>query len=111
MFRTTMLATATTAIAAALLLTACSTPDTTDRPAPAAAAPAAAETDRAGHTRQVFTITWNSQTEAQRDTLCDSLVILGPEQSATEMAKGAAHSPEIDWDLMTDLLATECDNR
>ncbi|MFI8865326.1 hypothetical protein ACIGNW_00185 [Streptomyces sp. NPDC053707] len=112
MFRTTMLTAATAAIAAGLLLTACSTPDTTSRPAPAAAAPAAAaEPDLAAHTRQVFDITWAGSSTDQQTQLCNGLTLLGRDGAQEEMAKGAGYTTDLDWDLMTDLLEAECDNR
>ncbi|MFE6931772.1 hypothetical protein ACFVDT_07045 [Streptomyces sp. NPDC057699] len=110
MLRTTMLTVATATVAASLLLTACATTPTST-PSPAPAAPVAAGNDRAAHTRQVFTITWGGTSEAQRTQLCDGLVLLGPEQSAAEMAAGASGSQDVDWDLMTELLAAECDQR
>ena len=111
MFRTTMLATATAAILAALCLTACSVPETTTpRPAPAAPA-AAADTGKQAHTRQTFAVTWAGISEPERTALCDSLLLLGPDRAADEMGAGADHSTELDWDLMVDLLTPECATR
>lgn len=110
MFRTTMLATATASILAALTLTACGV-DTTTRPAPAAAAPAAANSDKAQLTRAAFSLTWADVSETERSTLCDSLLLLGPQGAATAMGGGPSGDPSLDWDLMVDLLETECDAR
>lgn len=119
MLRTTMLATATAAITAALVLTACDAPEPTSSTPAATAAPAAAEPDnehsnetgKEAHTRMAFSISWAGLSEAERTELCTSLVVLGPERSAEEMSKGASNPNDLDWDYATVLLAQKCDDR
>lgn len=106
----TIYLTAATLLTAALL-TACGT--TTNTPTPAAGTNPAPTTsgDMADHTRQVWTITWGGTTEPQRNNLCAGVYLLGHDATAAEMQKGADGSTNLDWSLMADLLAAECDNR
>lgn len=104
------IATAALALTAALLTACGTTPDTSASPTPAAGAPAAA-TSKRDLTKATFDLTWDGNSEAQRTTLCNGLIILGPERSAQEMQNGADGSTDLDWDYMTELLAAECDNR
>lgn len=111
MLRNTLLATATSTVLAALLLTACGITEPTTRPNPAAAAPAAADTDKRELTRNAFNLTWAGVSETERTNLCDGLLLLGPDRAAEEMGAGGKNSAGLDWDLMVDLLVAECDNR
>jgi hypothetical protein len=96
--------------AVALGLTACSSEET---PAPTSTVtvtpgPTTTADDLAGHTRQTFEITWATATEADRQTYCDSLTLLSPDQAAVSMRNGAHGDDSLDWPLMVELLQDEC---
>ncbi|MEU3161806.1 hypothetical protein ABZ753_31040 [Streptomyces griseoincarnatus] len=102
-----------TAITAGLLtLTACTTTDQTSNPSETTVVePVRTPDDLAQHTRQTFDLTWGLASETERDTYCTSLALLGPDRAADEMAQGGGFSDDLDWDLMVELMQTECDNR
>jgi hypothetical protein len=97
--------------AACLALTACNsdqqTPDPTDTVA-VQPEPSLTPDDLAGHTRQTFEITWAIATEAERQTYCDSVTLLTPQQAAAHMRNGASGDDSLDWPLMVELLQDEC---
>lgn len=95
-----------------LALTACTSTEPANVPDdPALVEPIRTPDDLAQHTRDTFAITWGMASEPERDTYCTSLAILGPDRAATEMAAGGGFSDGLDWDLMVELMQTECDNR
>jgi hypothetical protein len=97
---------------AALALTACTnseqqTPDPTDTVA-IQPEPTTTADDLAGHTRQTFEITWAIASNAERQTYCDSVTLLTPQEAATHMRNGAGGDDSLDWPLMVELLQDEC---
>lgn len=96
---------------AGLALTACTNSSDEHTPGPAdtvAIQPERTPDDLAGHTRQTFEITWAIATEPERQTYCDSLTLLTPDQAAASMRNGAAGDDSLDWPLMVELLQDEC---
>ncbi|MGW2938605.1 hypothetical protein ACWDA7_44140 [Streptomyces sp. NPDC001156] len=73
----------------------------TNRPRPA-------QTDL---TDLAFQITWDQDTESQKDDLCTALALYGPESAAKEMQTGAHGSTALDWDRFAELLGDRCDAR
>ncbi|CAL9350287.1 hypothetical protein SUDANB1_00446 [Streptomyces sp. enrichment culture] len=98
------------AVAAGLALTACTSsgeqaPDPADT---VAVQPTTTADDLDGHTRQTFEITWAMASDAQRQTYCDSVTLLTPDQAAASMRNGASGDDSLDWPLMVELLEDEC---
>jgi hypothetical protein len=97
--------------ATGLVLTACSSPDHAPDPTSTTTVtpePTTTADDLAGHTRQTFEITWAIATEAERQTYCDSVTLLTPQQAAAHMRNGASGDDSLDWPLMVELLEDEC---
>ncbi|MGW3135923.1 hypothetical protein [Streptomyces sp. NPDC001139] len=101
----------------ALALTGCSSHD---QPAPAVtvtAAPAPEPTtpapDRtADMTALVVDLSWEQQTEADKDAMCGGIRLYGPGWAAEQMELGAATDVDgIDWDQAAELVAQKCANR
>ncbi|MFB6787669.1 hypothetical protein ACFCWT_13435 [Streptomyces olivaceus] len=107
----------------ALTLTACTTTQPTDpmvdnlvdpspiKPQPTPADDTAPTAGTEADTRDAFALTWAIATEPQRDAYCTSVTMLPPDRAAAEMQAGAGGSADLDWDLMVDLLKTECASR
>ncbi len=62
-------------------------------------------------TRTTFDLTWSQASDVERDAYCMSVALLGPTAAADEMQTGAGGNDSLDWDLMAELLQTECDLR
>ena len=107
-------------IAAAFLggLTACgSAPDTDTRQARTHAVEPAVEgdTDTPGIDRRTLTklsidATWDSSTETDKDSMCEGILLFGPEWAADQMRDGTGDET-IDWDYAAQLIEGKCDVR
>lgn len=98
-----------TLTAGLLALTACGSETTPPADATVTEpAPGLTPDDTDDLTDLTFQITWAQASEPEKDDLCTSLTLLGPEWAADEMQAGADSSTDLDWDRMTELLGDEC---
>ncbi|MFB7440227.1 hypothetical protein ACFC01_18020 [Streptomyces mirabilis] len=101
---------------AAFALTACtSTPDTSgDSPATTTiteTTPATPAPDPEDMTQTVVDLSWNQQTEADKNAMCDGIAMFGPDWAAQQMQLGAGPETGIDWDRAAQLVEKKCAQR
>ena len=101
-----------TLAAAALTLTACTT--TAHRPAATEtvtveAAPPEPTLDD-DMTQLVVDLSWEQQTEDDKDAMCLGVGLYGPEWAAEQMAAGAGDD-SVDWQRAAELVAQKCAER
>lgn len=106
------------ALAVAVLgLTGCSSdhqaaPEVTVTAAPAPEPTTAAPDRTTDMTAQLVDLSWEQQTEADKDAMCQSIQLYGPGWAAEQMELGAATDIDgIDWDQAAELVAQKCANR
>ncbi len=98
---------------AALALTACTT---TDQPTPAetvtveAPTPDPTPTLDDDMTQLVVDLSWEQQTEDDRDAMCLGIAVGGPEWAADQMRQSAGDSV-VDWDQAAVLVEQKCNER
>ncbi|MFE2965524.1 hypothetical protein ACFXKC_17960 [Streptomyces sp. NPDC059340] len=102
--------------AAAFALTACtSTPDTSSSDDPATTTviettPAAPAPDSEDMTQTVVDLSWDQQTEADKNAMCGGIAMFGTEWAAEEMRAGAGNE-SVDWDRAAVLVQAKCAQR
>ena len=101
--------------AAVLALTACtSTPDTSvDNPATTTiteTTPADPAPDSEDMTQTVVDLSWDQQTEADKDAMCFGLALYGTDWGAEQMRIGAGNE-SVDWDRAAVLVEQKCAQR
>ncbi|MFE3031551.1 hypothetical protein ACFXKY_07870 [Streptomyces canus] len=108
----TRLATALTL--AALALTACTT---THTPAPDATITVTSQPDPVEQptltddmTQLVVDLSWEQQTEDDKDAMCQGITLYGPDWAAEQMQAGAGDS-SVDWDRAAELVEQKCADR
>ncbi|MFF7946997.1 hypothetical protein [Streptomyces griseorubiginosus] len=98
---------------AALALTACTS---TDQPAPAetitveATTPDPTPTLDDDMTQLVVDLSWEQQTEDDKDAMCQGIALYGPDWAAEQMQQGAGDSV-VDWDRAAELVEQKCAER
>jgi hypothetical protein len=97
---------------AVLALTACtSTPNSVDNPATttvtetADAAPAADDM-----TQTIVDLSWDQQTEADKNAMCGGIAMFGTRWAAEQMRIGAGNE-SVDWDRAAVLVEAKCAQR
>jgi hypothetical protein len=99
--------TLTTTVALLLgLTTACTTTEPPKTPRTTTVEPTPNPTPH-DTTDLVVDLTWNQQTETEKDTLCDGINLLGTEWAADEMQAGAGDD-SLDWDRAAVLVEAKC---
>ncbi|MFE2311647.1 hypothetical protein ACFXC8_00350 [Streptomyces sp. NPDC059441] len=99
--------------AAVLTLTACtSTPASVDNPATTTVT----ETEHAtpsddDMTQTVVDLSWDQQTDADKNAMCDGLALFGTEWGADQMRAGAGGDDSLDWDRAAVLVEQKCAQR
>ncbi|MFF7949113.1 hypothetical protein [Streptomyces griseorubiginosus] len=94
----------------ALALTACTS---TDQPAPAetitiqAPTPDPTPTLDDDMTQLVVDLSWEQQTEDDKDAMCQGIALYGPDWAAEQMQQGAGDSV-VDWDRAAELVEQKC---
>lgn len=102
--------------AAVLTLTACtSTPDTSsDNPATTTVIETTSTADPAPDpedmTQTVVDLSWDQQTEADKDAMCFGLALYGTSWGAEQMRIGAGNE-SVDWDRAAVLVEQKCAQR
>lgn len=93
-----------------LSISACGSPEAPTAPEPTVATESAAAVSPDGFTRAVFRLTWDEFTPQDREDICSGLALFGREGSIDILRSGVGEheGPEIDWDLMYDLMIGEC---
>jgi uncharacterized protein involved in copper resistance len=100
--------------AAAFALTACtSTPDTSgDNPATTTVIETTDATPTADDmTQTVVDLSWDQQTEADKNAMCGGLALFGTEWGADQMRAGAGYDDSLDWDRAAVLVEAKCTQR
>jgi hypothetical protein len=63
-------------------------------------------------TETSINITWDSSTETDKDSMCDGIILFGPEWAADQMRDGAGSDASLlDWDYAAQLIEGKCDAR
>jgi predicted outer membrane protein len=103
--------------AAVLALTACTSAgssDPTPTPKPAAIdttpAPDPAP-DSEDMTQTIVDLSWDQQTEADKDAMCTGIAAFGNDWAAEQMQIGAGDNTGIDWDKAAQLVEAKCAQR
>jgi uncharacterized protein involved in copper resistance len=99
--------------AAVLALTACtSTPDTSgDNPATTTVIETTDATPTTDDmTQNVVDLSWDQQTEADKNAMCGGIAMFGSEWAAEQMRIGAGNE-SVDWDRAAVLVEQKCAQR
>ncbi|MGW1497558.1 hypothetical protein ACWCQW_03020 [Streptomyces mirabilis] len=101
--------------AAAFALTACtSTPDTSgDTPATTTVIETTPATPAADDdmTQTVVDLSWDQQTEADKNAMCFGLALYGTSWGAEQMRAGAGGDDSLDWNRAAVLVEAKCAQR
>jgi predicted small secreted protein len=97
--------------AAAFALTACtSTPDTSGSDNPATTTVIETTPAADDMTQTVVDLSWDQQTEADKDAMCFGLALYGTDWGAEQMRIGAGDD-SVDWDQAAQLVEAKCAQR
>jgi ABC-type Fe3+-hydroxamate transport system substrate-binding protein len=102
--------------AAVLALTACTSagssgPTPTPKPAAIDTTPATDPTPTADDmTQTIVDLSWDQQTEADKDSMCFGLALYGTDWGAEQMRIGAGNE-SVDWDKAAQLVEVKCAQR
>src|SRR5690349_20455658 len=101
--------------AAALALTACTSAGPTDS-ADNPATTTVIETTNAtptddDMTQTVVDLSWEQQTEADKNAMCGGLALFGTKWGADQMRAGAGGDDSLDWDRAAVLVEAKCAQR
>ncbi|MFK0018219.1 hypothetical protein [Streptomyces sp. NPDC090798] len=98
--------------AAVLALTACTSAGSSDNPATTTViettdpAPTADDT-----TQNLVDLSWDQQTEADKNAMCFGLALYGTSWGADQMRAGAGGDDSLDWDRAAVLVEAKCAQR
>jgi ABC-type Fe3+-hydroxamate transport system substrate-binding protein len=101
--------------AAVLALTACTSAGSSDSSDAPAATTVIETTDPApaadDMTQTIVDLSWDQQTEADKDAMCTGIAAFGNDWAAEQMQAGAGDNTGIDWDQAAQLVEAKCAQR
>lgn len=98
--------------ATAFALTACTGSGSSDNPATTTVIETADPTPAADDmTQTIVDLSWDQQTEADKNSMCDGLALFGTEWGADQMRAGAGYDDSLDWDRAAVLVEAKCAQR